>query len=151
MYVLSYKVYCAYIPSNGAMALLNKISVFRILSLPNALQFHLSVRILKRVKIDIIVTDGCLRRFCQHGVILKTTKFSAVCGRTAGHWLWKRPSPVPCVDEQQVTDCENDQVQYHVWTNSRSLWKRPSPVTLWKWPNPVPSYHVWSNSRASCA
>ena len=31
--VLSYKIYCAYTPSNGAMALLNKISVFRILSL----------------------------------------------------------------------------------------------------------------------
>ena len=32
--VLSYKVYCAYTPSKGAMALLNKISVsvFRILS-----------------------------------------------------------------------------------------------------------------------
>ena len=28
--VLSYKIYCAYTPSNGAMALLNKISVFRI-------------------------------------------------------------------------------------------------------------------------
>ena len=28
--VLTYKVYCAYIPSNGAMALLNKISVFHI-------------------------------------------------------------------------------------------------------------------------
>ena len=28
-----HKVYCAYTPSNGAMALLNKISVFRILSL----------------------------------------------------------------------------------------------------------------------
>ena len=28
--VLSYKLYCAYTPSNGAMALLNKISVFRI-------------------------------------------------------------------------------------------------------------------------
>ena len=25
--VLSYKIYCAYTPSNGAMALLNKISV----------------------------------------------------------------------------------------------------------------------------
>ena len=29
--VLSYKIYCAYTPSNGAMALLNNISVFRIL------------------------------------------------------------------------------------------------------------------------
>ena len=31
--LLSCKVYCAYTPSNGAMALLNTISVFRILSL----------------------------------------------------------------------------------------------------------------------
>ena len=30
---LHYKFYCAYTPSNGAMALLNKISIFRILSL----------------------------------------------------------------------------------------------------------------------
>ena len=29
--VLSYKIYCAYTPSNGDMALLNKVSVFRIL------------------------------------------------------------------------------------------------------------------------
>jgi len=36
---LHYKVYCAYTPSNGAMALLNKISVFRILLTQNVLLF----------------------------------------------------------------------------------------------------------------
>ena len=43
---LSYKIDCAYTPANGAMALLNKISVFRILSLhlfPHSLSHSLSL------------------------------------------------------------------------------------------------------------
>ena len=34
-------------------------------------KFHSMVLILKQVKSDISVTDGCPRRFCLYGVILK--------------------------------------------------------------------------------
>ena len=41
--------------------------------------FYSIVEILKQVKSDISL-DGFLRRFSQHGVILKMTKFRAVSG-----------------------------------------------------------------------
>ena len=46
---------------------------------------HSVLRILKQVKTDIIVTGGFPCYFCQHGIILKMTKFSTVGWRTAGH------------------------------------------------------------------
>ena len=90
----------------------------------------------------------------SRSLTVKTTKSSTMCGRTAGHWLWKRPSPVPCVDEQQVTDCENDQVQYHVWTNSRSLTVKTTKSsamcgrTAGHCENDQVQYHMWTNSRS---
>ena len=43
-------------------------------------KFHSILQILKQVKSDDIVMDGCRSRFCQHGVILKMTKISPVFG-----------------------------------------------------------------------
>ena len=34
-------------------------------------EMYSTVRTLKRIQSDVIVTDGCLHRFCQHGVIFK--------------------------------------------------------------------------------
>ena len=49
--------------------------------------FHSIVQILKRVKSDIIVTDGCLRCFQQQWRVLEMTTFSTVCRRTAWRLL----------------------------------------------------------------
>ena len=46
-------------------------------------KFHSIVQLQKLIKCDITDKIGCLCHFCQHEVILKMTKYSALCRQTA--------------------------------------------------------------------